>query len=387
MSLAVVVVLPAPPHPAARNTAARYYAALLQGMSELTVPTRVLAIDDGGGADARSWAASVDGIALSTYESEQPRRDLGARLRRLRRPLFDAAPAALRAALDRELLAGYDVLHVETFHLGRLAASAPRSVLSVLHSEARDARSAPGVTLSELRRRQSAIRGERMLLRAQRHLRAISPDLLADIRRITPTTPVAVIPLSLDPGAYDYCVSGRPPVVGLIGSMRWPPTRAATIRLLREVWPIVAAKRPGTELLVAGWAADSLAPLVKDLPGVTLVTDIRDHREFFARIGVLAFPLEVGSGMKIKVLESMASGVPVVTTAAGLEGLRSPAERAWWEAADAAGFAADLIAALDDPRERERRAHRARRLLEEDCAPSVVARQLLGLYQRVRDEP
>ena len=114
-----------------------------------------------------------------------------------------------------------------------------------------------------------------------------------------------------------------------------------------------------------------------------LSTDLRDHREFFDRIGLLAFPLEHGSGMKIKVLESMALGVPVATTPAGVEGLRPHDEPAWWEAATDDAFARAIVSAVGDSAEREARARRARTLLEEQCAPSVVAARLLDLFGRL----
>lgn len=382
-----MVVLPAPPHPNSRNTAARYYAALVRGLAEIGATTRALAIDDGSAGAAEEWAAAVPGVTLLCYPPDPIRRDLATRLTRLRRPMFDTAPERLRARLTTELAEGYDVLHVEEFHLGTLASSFPRSVLSVLHSEARDSRAAVVTDARTRLRRARGVRAERIVLRSQRHLRALSSELEADIRAAGASAPVSVIPLSLELDGYEFRPSGRPDAVGLIGSMRWPPTRAAALRLLRGVWPKVIRHLPEAELLLAGWDAHSLAADAKGARGVTLLSDLDDHCEFFDRIGVLAFPLEVGSGMKLKVLEAMAMGAGVVTTPAGIEGLIDTHDAAWLGTADEE-LAEAIIAAVSERSERESRAKRAHARLRKQCAPEIVASQLTELYRSiVQGEP
>jgi glycosyltransferase involved in cell wall biosynthesis len=381
VTMSLVLVFPAPPLPTARNTAARYYAALLRGLGQVGVSARAFALDDGSGAAAAVWAGRLPGVSLESFELDPVRRGPFARFHRLASPMWDAAPARLRNRLAQELAEGYDVLHVEEFHLGALTARRSRSLLSVLHSAARDASAHDGDAHGL--RRASALRAERLLLRRQRHLRAISRELEVDIRAAGATAPIAVIPLSLDLDEYIFRPEGRPPVAGLIGSMRWPPTRRAALKLLREIWPRVLAALPDAELLVAGWAADTLQFDCEVPPGVTLVSDLPDHREFFDRVGLLVFPIDVGSGMKVKVLESAALGVPVVTTPVGLEGLKPGGEPAWWESADSASFAEAIVAALGDEAERTKRARRARALLEEQCAPIVVASRLVDVYRRM----
>ncbi|HVE68536.1 MAG TPA: glycosyltransferase [Solirubrobacteraceae bacterium] len=384
MTLSVVALLPAPPHPAARNTAARYYAALLTGLSEIGVSSRSLAVDDGSGEAARDWVRSVPNATLATFAPDVVTRDLGSRLRRLRAPMSDAAPVALRDALDRELAAGYDVLHVEEAHLGRLSAGRANAVLSVLHSEARDSRAASGDGMRAALRRARTIRAERIVLRMQLNIRTISRELAEDVRAAGAAAPITVVPLSLGLAEYEFRPSGRPPTVGLIGSMTWPPNRAAALRLMKDVWPVVIRAHPTAELLVAGWRADTLESAAVGLPNVTVLSDLPDHRSFFDRVGLLAFPIDVGSGMKVKVLESMALGVPVVTTPAGVEGLRPPLERAWYAGSDDRTMAAAIVEALGDEAEREARARRARRLVDEQCSPRAVATQLVELYERLK---
>lgn len=379
MSLAPVVVLPAPPHPTSRNTAARYYAALLRGLAEADAPPRALALDDGSADAAAAWADAIPGLRLESFAPDPIRRDLPTRLERLRRPMFDAAPVRMRERLAEVLAEGYDVLHVEEFHLGPFAAAHAKGLLSVLHSEARDVHAHTPQDARTRFRRARGVRAERLILRKQRRIRTISTELEGDVRAAGARAPITVIPLSLDLDGYEFRPEGRPSTVGLIGSMLWPPSRAAAVRLLQDVWPRVLAELPGAELVIAGWQADSLQEVAARTHSVTILSDIGDHSEFFDRIGLLAFPLEVGSGMKVKVLESMAMGVAVVTTAVGTEGLTAT-DGAVWRAATDKEFANAIVEALAGPTEREGRAQRARALVERQCAPKIVAAQLVELY-------
>ena len=72
---------------------------------------------------------------------------------------------------------------------------------------------------------------------------------------------------------------------------------------------------------------ESLARRARDMPGVTLHPDVPDVRPFLARSGVMAVPLRIGGGSRLKILEALATGLPVVSTRVGAEGLRLTAGR------------------------------------------------------------
>src|SRR5437773_374721 len=110
-----------------------------------------------------------------------------------------------------------------------------------------------------------------------------------------------------------------PPTAGLIGTADWPPTKAAIDVLLREVWPEVRRRVPDARLVLAGRGTDELG--LPDAPDTELLGEVASARELFLRFSLLLFPVPRGSGMKVKVLEALASGVPVVTTPAGAEGI------------------------------------------------------------------
>jgi glycosyltransferase involved in cell wall biosynthesis len=201
--------------------------------------------------------------------------------------------------------------------------------------------------------------------------------LIADaLRQGAPSAEVVLAPLTLDPAGYRRAPLDGPPVAGIIGTAAWPPTAAAMRELVTDVWPRVRV--PGAELLVAGRGTDALG-LAAD--GVRVLGEVPSASEFFDRLSVLLFPLRRGSGMKVKTLEALASGVPVVTSAAGAEGIAaSDGVIVAEEPAELARAAAELLS--DDGTKRERGAAAAATFTQH-YAPGPATRPLVELYERL----
>jgi glycosyltransferase involved in cell wall biosynthesis len=96
---------------------------------------------------------------------------------------------------------------------------------------------------------------------------------------------------------------------------------------------------------------------------------------------VLIFPLARGSGMKVKTLEALASGVPVVTTAAGAEGI--VANEGVVVAEDDTELARATARLLRDEGERRERGAAARSTFERHYEPRVATEPLVDLYRRL----
>src|SRR5262249_56825698 len=107
----------------------------------------------------------------------------------------------------------------------------------------------------------------------------------------------------------------------------------------------------------------------------TIEENLPSPTDFFSRTAVLAYAPGRGSGMKIKVMEAMAFGVPVVTTAEGVEGMDVTSGEQALVAEDDATIAAHVCALLEDRGARLRIREAARELLEgRYTAAPVMAR-------------
>lgn len=111
------------------------------------------------------------------------------------------------------------------------------------------------------------------------------------------------------------------PVAALMADWSWPPNRLA-LRWLLAAWPDVRRAVPAARLLLAGRNIDLAG--IGTGPGVEVVGEVGASADLLRRAAVVAFPCPPSSGPKVKVLEALAHGLPVVTTPAGMEGICVP---------------------------------------------------------------
>lgn len=306
----------------------------------------------------------------------------------MRRPYSYMFSKSLAGDVRSALARGADLMHLESPWGGWMARGYERrTVVAVQYLADLDRGANPPRGLID-RSRQVAVRAaERRLLRRFPHLVTLTPRLTDRVRQICPGAEVFTVPLALDLSLYPFEPDGstddRPPTVGLIGSFGWGPSRTAGVRLLTRLWPAIRRRVPGVRLLVAGWEARKALADLAEGPEVDLVEDVPEILPYFRRLDVMLFAPRHGSGMKVKVMESFALGIPVVTTTEGVEGL--PAEDGVHAGIcdDDEGLIDRAVALLEDPALRVRRRRAGRALVESCCAPDVVLDRLERVYESI----
>jgi glycosyltransferase involved in cell wall biosynthesis len=368
----VLIVLTQPPLPEG-GANSRCAVALLRGLLAHGVDVQAIA--------ARQWFTPAgdppDDLPVEVVDVPPEPRGWRARYLRLRQPRGELARGVF-GRLVRERAADADLVHLEETETAWCDAGVSTPSLVHIHYLVRTDRSLRRPWTREFRDTLELDLAERAAIRRHRRLVASSPNVEAELQRRSPQAEIVRAPLSLDPVYYDQATLDAP-VVGLIGQAAWPPMRAALDRLLTRVWPLVARRRPDARLVLAGRGLDFLGG--RDLgPGVELVGEVPSGAAFFRDIGLLLYPLSSGSGMKVKTLEAIASGVPVVTTAAGAEGVRAGEGLVVSEGDDELAEAAARL--LGDGQERRRRGAAAREAFLARYAPGPATRPLVELYER-----
>ena len=107
-----------------------------------------------------------------------------------------------------------------------------------------------------------------------------------------------------------------------LGSMDWMPNIDAVEFFTEEIWPVVKKQFPHATLTVVGRNPPAkIKELEKRVPGVRVTGTVDDVRPFLASAAAMIVPLRVGGGTRIKIFEGMATGIPVISTRIGAEGL------------------------------------------------------------------
>jgi glycosyltransferase involved in cell wall biosynthesis len=170
-----------------------------------------------------------------------------------------------------------------------------------------------------------------------------------------------------------------------VGSFGHRPNVLAARFLVKEVWPHLSRQRPGARLVLAGRGSDKwFARWQDDHPGqgrnVDAVGFVPDVGPLFRESRLFLAPLAEGGGIKIKILEAMARGIPIVTTPIGCEGICGPEAEAVFWAETTVGFKAAVLEAVAQPELAAQRAKRARQLMERSFSWEAITRRLGQLY-------
>ncbi|HKB02056.1 MAG TPA: glycosyltransferase, partial [Gemmataceae bacterium] len=135
-----------------------------------------------------------------------------------------------------------------------------------------------------------------------------------------------------------------------LGSLDWRPNLDAAQQLLDDIFPRVRAVKSRATLAIVGRKPPEwLRERARNTPGVELHADVPDVRPFLHAAGMMVVPLRVGGGSRLKILEALATGLPVVTTTVGVEGLRLSDGEHCWVADGSEAFASAVLDAMNDP--------------------------------------
>jgi glycosyltransferase involved in cell wall biosynthesis len=298
----------------------------------------------------------------------------------------DALRRDLRALADAS--GSWDVLHLEDVWAGWTGLAFPRhrTVLNFHNLYRIDDAPVPPWS------REGAIqllrhRAEARLARAYPNLLGLTPRLQRHLQQLAPRAHVEVCPFGLDLDGYEYLPSPGPrtPMVTLIGSMHWAPSASAARRLLTSLFPKIKRLVPAARCVIVGWNARTMLAPYLGMPDVDILEDVPDVRPHFARADLLLYAPQRATGMKVKVLEAFAFGVPVVTNAEGVEGIPALDGMHAGISDDDEGLVERAVRLLRDADARERQREAARRLLESHCGPKPTLDRVEEIYAGVLD--
>ena len=363
-----------------------------------------------------------------------PQRGRAARLGALvRSPLPDLAhrmwspalAARVRALTSTEY---YDVVQISSLEMMAYRHAVrghgqhrPRVVFDDLNAEYQLQRRACLTDLGQPRRLHAALYSavqwrrlrcyEARLCREADAVIAVSDTDAALLRRVAPTGRYLVLPNGVDTAAFAYRAApparshsdnseaqheadepivapARPPELLFTGTMDYRPNVDAALWFAQAILPRLLHVQPHLRCLIVGKSpAPRLHRAARACPALVVTGGVPDVRPYLARAAVYVVPMRMGSGVRLKVLEAMASGAPVVSTRMGLEGIAVTADEHALVAETPDAFAAAVLRLLAQPMLGARLAANARALVEARYDWVRLTPALPALYAALENEP
>jgi glycosyltransferase involved in cell wall biosynthesis len=295
----------------------------------------------------------------------------------------DRTPAALACVAETLAAGGFDAVVFDFVHAAVLmpAGPLPATVCFTHNVEAeifkRHAETAKRPWTRWLWRSQwqKMARFEAEVLRRFTRVVAVSERDAAQFEKHYGLQTARTIPTGVDLDFFAWLPPQAPaasgPVVVFTGSMDWEANRDGIRFFIDEVWPLVRARQPLAQLRVVG--RNPPAALVQRAdPGVAFTGFVDDVRDHVRDAQAFVIPLRVGGGTRIKAFEAMAMGLPVVSTAIGIEGLAVNPGEHYLLADTAEALAAEVLRLIDDGALRERVSRAAREVVESQFGHRVA---------------
>jgi glycosyltransferase involved in cell wall biosynthesis len=206
---------------------------------------------------------------------------------------------------------------------------------------------------------------ERRICRSVRRVVAVSHPDAELMKNLFGVSEVVHVPTGVDIEAFSP-PARIPKTTDLIfvGSMDWMPNIDGVTYFIREILPLIRRRRPTCSLTIAGRSpAPKVCGFATQDRGITVTGTVSDVRPYLWGSVLSIVPLRVGGGTRLKIYESMAAKVPVVSTIIGAEGLDVTSPENIRIADTPEDFAAHCIELLDDAAERHRTADAAWQLV------------------------
>ncbi len=196
--------------------------------------------------------------------------------------------------------------------------------------------------------------------------------------------PIIDIPYGVYPEEFtpNYDIEGKPKFYH-IGSMNWMPNEEGIRWFIDEVLPKTIEKVPDFVYHLAGRNMPEWLTTMKN-PHIDVIGEVPDAKEFVANHDVAIVPLLSGSGLRIKIIESMAMGKTVITTRVGAEGILYDEEVNIIIAENKAKMVEAVRSLNENPQIAVKIGEAARKLVEDTYDNRKIIARLLMFYEQIK---
>jgi sugar transferase (PEP-CTERM/EpsH1 system associated) len=195
--------------------------------------------------------------------------------------------------------------------------------------------------------------------------------------KLNVNVPIAVVPNGVDVSHFrEPSLDGTPlgeNSMVFTGTMDFRPNIDGVSWFSRHVWPLIYKSLPDAKFYIVGRSPRPEVLALEQMPGIVVTGAVRDIRPFVTSAMLSIVPIRVGGGSRLKILEAMAAGTPIVSTSLGAEGIDVTSGLNIAIADKPEDFAAEVVDLITNQKRRETLATEARKLVEDHYDwPAVV---------------
>ena len=192
--------------------------------------------------------------------------------------------------------------------------------------------------------------------------------------------PIHLTPYALDTGTVSPPGFASGPNLLFLGALDWNPNIEGLKWFTEKVWKPLKTRRPESRFYVAGRNPD--ASLAAYLTGfdVRFLGELNETSSFYKRGRIVVVPVRAGSGIRVKIIESMALGQCVVTTKQGMEGIQAQPGHDLFIADSAQEFLRILTDLIDNQNICEKIGKQARDFVRENFDIFKHSKELMNFF-------
>ncbi len=319
---------------------------------------------------------------------EFPKRSgLKAKVETLLKPYSYMFSNELQQEINYRLLEPFDIIHLEQLWTAWLVKDHYKKVMMSVHYLTNiDLEFVKNNSFKDSLTNWLMKRTEKKLLKKMFYIKSCSNRIADKVNEWYPEKRIISVPFAIDKKLYLFSEDDLRPAqkrITLIASMNWYPGASAAFRLLKELWPKLSELNPDCILTIVGWQAESVLSEFKKLKNVEILENVPDIVPYFQASSLLLYAPVRGSGMKIKILEAMLLGAPVVTTSEGVEGLRVTNGKEVFVAEENSELIKKADQLLNDIELQKSMRIAARKFIEVECSASTIVDSIEKYYSEI----
>lgn len=283
----------------------------------------------------------------------------------------------------------FDVIHVETFYIFQNLPKTYLPAVLVEHNIEYEVYQKYVATAPVVARPLLFIdiwkmkRVEKQFWQKAKELVAVSP---ADQQKMLPLK-ATVVPNGVDTKKFPFGKTVKHNEIRILfmGNFKWIQNQTTTEWIIKDIWPSILDMLGKKEKLMLWIVGKHIPENLKILGDKTIFFDENapdDTAKIYQKADVLLSPIKVGGGTSYKILESMSSGLPVVTTELGVKGLGAMKNKHALVAEDSVTLAKHVVTFLTNEKLRKNITQNARKLIEENYTWDTITKKLENVYDK-----